>query len=126
MTILLANQIRGSTHDITIKDSADVTIVPSAADKVRVVIGRLSEFGGTAAVPTGAKLIVTSGVVTGNGSSFTKDGGGVGINRLRLDAQDLTWEPGTYTMLVDFFDDSDAEEWKTVDRQIFILGETFS
>ncbi len=125
MTILLANQIRGSTHDITIKDSADATIVPAAADEVRVVICRLSELGGTAAVPTGAKLIVTSEAATANGSSFTKDGGGVGINRLRLDAQDLTWEPGTYTMLVDFFDDSDAEEWKTVDRQIFILGETF-
>ncbi len=125
MTILAANQIRGSTHDITITDAAGATIIPAAADKVRAIIGRLSELGGTAELPTGAKLIVTSGSPTANGSSFSKDTPTAGINRLRLDAQDLTFAPGTYTLLIDFFDNADAMEWKTVDRQVLILGETF-
>ena len=124
MTIVAADQLRGKTVDITLKDSADAEIVVVGADVLRAMICRLTELGGTAELPTGHKLLVRSDTPTVNGSTFTKDTPSANTHRLRLDAQDLTFEHGTYTLVIDLFDDADTQEWKTVDRQVFVLGET--
>ena len=120
MALISADQFRGITRNITINKADGTTLTPGANDKVRAIICRLSELGGTADNPTGAKLIVTSGADTDNGSSFTKGA----INVLRLDAQDLTFGPGVFTLLVDYFDNADEGEWKHVSTQVFVLGET--
>ena len=108
MTLILAYQERNKTVDVYIKDANDETITPGAGDLVRIIIGREGET---------PKLSVTSGTDTANGSSVTKGA----ANRVRLDAQDLTFAPGTYTLFVDYFDSADASEWKSVDRQCFQL-----
>ncbi len=110
MTLILAQQDRGLTRDIVIQNSAGATITPGANDQVRARILRLGQ------VP---KLTVT-GTANGNGSVFTKNSPSSGTNRLRIDATDLAAiDPGTYTLMIDYFDRADTSEWKTVDRQVF-------
>lgn len=112
MTLILAYQDRGLTRDLVILDANGDTITPGTHDEVSVRIGREGEV---------AKLSVASNAPTANGSTLTK---GV-TNRLRLDATDLTsFEPGTYTMFFDFFDNADAAEWKNISRQVFHLEPT--
>jgi hypothetical protein len=109
MTLIYAYKGRGVTKDITINDGSGVVITPGTNDLVRISIGRVGED---------ALFSVTSGTPTGNGSSITKGA----TNRLRIDASDLEdMDPGTYTLFVDYFDNADAQEWKTVDRQVFVL-----
>lgn len=108
MALIYAYQNRGLTRDITIQDTNGATITPGDSDKVRAIIAREGEV---------AKLTVVSGTPTSNGSSFTKGA----ANRLRLDASDLSFDPGTYTMQIDFYDAADAAEWKVVSRQCFFL-----
>lgn len=108
MTLIYAYKDRGITRDIVIKDADDNTITPAAADKIRVTIGREGET---------AKLTLTSDASTANGSSLT-----IGAtNRLRLDASDLSFKIGVYSLIIDMYDNSDAGEWKNVDRQTFCL-----
>jgi len=112
MTLIVAYQGRGISRDLTILDADGNTITPSAADNVRVIIGREGEV---------AQLTVIGGTPTANGSSLTKGA----TNRLRLDASDLDdIEPGVYTLQFDYYDSADAQEWKTVDRQVFCIRET--
>lgn len=111
MTLIYAYKDRGITRDLTIYDADGETITPASGDKVRVVIGREGET---------AKLTVTSDAPTANGSILTKGA----TNRLRLDAADLDFEPGVYTLFVDLYDSVDSNEWKNVDRQVFVLEET--
>jgi len=108
MTLILAYKSLGRTMLIVIKDANGNAIVPGANDKVRARIGRRD---GTSV------LTVDSDAATANGSSFIKGAS----NTLRLDASDLDFEPGTYTMFIDYFDNADAREWKNVDRQVFHL-----
>ena len=108
MTLIYAYKGKTETRDITIKDADGDTITPGTSDKVRVVISREGET---------AKLTVSSDAATANGSSITKGA----TNRLRLDGEDLDFSPGTYTMLVEFFDNSDSQTWKVVDLQVFHL-----
>jgi len=116
MTLILAYQNRGLTRDITILDTDGDTITPGANDNVRAIIGREGET---------AQLTITGGTATANGSSFTTNSPTSGKNRLRLDAADLALiDPGTYTLFIDYFDNADAQEWKNVDRQVFVLEET--
>ncbi len=116
MTLIYAYQDRGLTRDIVIRDADEAAITPGSNDNLRAIIGRLGDV---------AKLTVTGGTVTPNGSRFDKNFPTDGTNRLRLDASDLAAiEPGTYTLSIDFFDNADAAEWKTVERQIFSLEET--
>lgn len=115
MSLILAYQNRGVTHDITINEVDGTAYIPAAADEIRVIIGR------EGATP---KLTVASNVPTANGSTFTKNTPSDGVNRLRLDASDLDFEPGTYTLFLDLYDAGDAAEWKNVDRQVFCLEET--
>lgn len=116
MTLIYAYQDRGTTRDIVIRDADDAVITPGSNDNVRAIIGRLGEA---------AKLTVTGGSPTDNGSAFDKNFPTNGTNRLRLDASDLAAiEPGVYTLIIDFFDNADSAEWKTVERQVFSLEET--
>ena len=111
MTLIYAYKDRGITRGITINDASGNSVTPETADILRAIIGREGET---------PKLTVTSETATDNGSSFTK--GGVGEeNLLRVDAQDLDFEPGAYSLTIDFFDNSDSQEWKMVDRQVFHL-----
>ncbi len=111
MALIYAYQNRGLTRDVTIQDVNGNTITPGDSDKVRAIIGRDGET---------AKLTVTSGTNTANGSSFTKGA----ANRLRLDASDLSFSSGVYTLQIDFYDAADAAEWKTVSRQVLVLEGT--
>lgn len=117
MTMILAYKSRGKTVDITINDADGDAITPGTNDKVRAIIGREGQA---------AKLSITSGTNTANGSSFTKNSPSNGVNRLRLDASDLEFDPGTYTLWVDYFDNADSSEWKLVEKQVFVLEEATS
>ena len=112
MSLILAYQSRGLTKDFSIDDTDGNTITPGVNDKLRIIIGRLGET---------AELTFTSDAATDNGSSITPGAN----NRLRLDASDLALiDPGTWSLIVDYYDNADAQEWKTVSRQVFVLEET--
>lgn len=111
MALILAYRGRGLTRDITIKDAVGETITPGNNDHIRVSIGRLGDT---------PKLVVTSISATANGSFITKGT----FQRVRLDASDLEFEQGTYTFFIDYFDKADADEWKVIDRQVFVLEES--
>lgn len=121
MSLIYAYQNRGLSRNITITDANGDTIIPSSGDKIRVVIGREGKLGSDL---SGAKLVVTSDGATANGSSFAKNSVSSGTHRLRLDASDLAFGPGVYTLFVDYFDSNDASEWKNCDRQVFCLEAT--
>lgn len=101
-------QNRGGTRNVVIRDAAGAVITPGVNDLVRVRIGREGET---------EVFTVTSGTPTAAGSSVTAGA----MNVLRIDATDLAFSPGVYTMYVDYFDNADAAEWKEVDRQDFCL-----
>lgn len=115
MALWYAFRSRGLTKDIRIKGGPNGYILPGASDKLRAII---QQKGVTF-------LTVTSDAPTAAGSSFTKSGGEGGDtnNRLRLDATDLDIAPGTYTLVIDYFDGNDANEWKHVDSQVFQVEE---
>ena len=115
MTLVYAYQDRGLTRDIVILNSAGAAITPGANDKVRAKILRLGQS---------PKLTVTE-TPNANGSVFTKNSPSDGTNRLRIDATDLAAiNPGAYTLMIDFFDNADAAEWKTVDRQTIFIEQS--
>jgi len=113
MSLVYAYRNRGVTHDITIQDRTGATITPGGSDEIRAIIGHEGQT---------AQLTVASNAPTANGSTFTKGA----ANRLRLDASDLSFTAGTYTLAIDLFDASDNNEWKNVDRQVFVLEEDFA
>lgn len=116
MAHIHAYKDRGIVHDIILKDAIDNAIDLAAGDKLRAIIKRLGQT---------ALLTVTSDAPTANGSSFTIDGGDdANEHRLRLDASDLTFSPGVYTLLIDYYDDDDADEWKSAERFVFSLEDT--
>lgn len=118
MALIVARSGRGITKDITLLNAADEAIVPVSADKIRAYIGRDRLNGSDLA---SAELLVTSDAATANGSSFTKNSPSSGLNRLRLDASDLDFDPGTYTLYIDFLDSVDTSEWKAAGRHVFVL-----
>ena len=118
--LIRVNKSRGITKDLTIVKADESTIIPQSGDIIRVVIGREGRLGTNNA---DANLVVTSAAATSAGSSFTKGGGGGAKNRLRLDATDLAFAAGVYTMWFEMYDDEDADEWKLVSKHIFVLEE---
>lgn len=112
MSLIQAYKNRGRTINIVIQDVNSNAIIPGVNDEVRVSIGRQRET---------PKFTVTSGSPTPAGSSIIKGAS----NSLRLDASDLDFEAGVYTLFVDYFDNADAQEWKNVDRQVFHLVEDY-
>lgn len=119
--MIRATQNRGYTKIFTLLNSSGGVVVPGSSDRIRCVIGREAELG---ADLSGAKLTILSGSNTANGSSFTKNTPSSGKQELRLDAQDLTFAPGAYTLFIDYFDSSDDEEWKNVQKHVFYLEPT--
>ena len=115
MSLILAYKNRGLTKDLTILDGADAPITPGANDELRITIGHEGK------TPV---LQFVSGTPTDAGSSITKEGGENGSHRMRLDADDLSFPPGVYTLFFDYFDNADAEEWKNISRQVFCLEAT--
>lgn len=112
MTVILAQQYRGQSIGLTVLDEHSNTVALSVNDKLRVSIG----YEGQDPLFT-----VTSGTPTANGSMITLGSPSV----LRLDASDLTMDPGVYTLFVDHYDYSDRREWRNVDRQVFCLQGVF-
>jgi len=108
MTLIYAVKGKSETRDIIAKDVDGNAIIVGANDLIRASIGRQKQT---------AVFTVTSGTDTAAGSSFTK--GATGTNRLRIVGADLDFQPGIYTMTIDFRDNSDGQEWKIIDRQTF-------
>lgn len=122
MALVYSYKNRGITKDITIQDGAGATITPTTNDKIRAIIGREGKLGTNL---VDAQLVVTSDAATANGSSFTKNSPLSGENRLRLDASDLDLIPaGVYSLMIDYYDNADAQEYKTVSRQVFCVEDT--
>lgn len=107
MALILAYKNRGLTRDIKLVDKDSAAITPKLQDQVRVSIGRIGEV---------AKLVITTDNPTANGSSITKGA----ANRLRLDASDLGFDVGLYSLFVEFYDFAE-DSWFSVDRQLFCL-----
>lgn len=108
MTLVYAYRNRGITRGMVLHDSGGRTVVPSEGDALRVTIGRDG---------SPPKLIVSSEEPTANGSTILLGE----TSLLRLDASDLTFDAGVYTLTLDYFDSADSREWKCVDRQVFVL-----
>lgn len=111
MALVVAYRNRGLTRNITILDANKDAITPGANDRIRAIIGREGES---------PQLTVVSGSPTANGSSFVMGA----VNVLRLDASDLDFDVGVWSLIIDYFDNADAQEWKNVSRQCFSLQET--
>jgi len=111
MALVIAQQNRGRTFDVTIQDADGNTIVPQANDQVRIRIGLVGETD---------KLSIASDAPSDYGSTVTKGE----KTRVRLDASDLLFDPGTYTLFIEYYDYDDVQEWKQVDRGVFLLEET--
>ena len=116
MSLIKAEKGRGKTVNLTIYDGAGDVITPSAGDKIRVYIGRGSRLGTALA---GAQFLITSDADSAAGSSLTKGA----TNVLRMDATDLNFSAGIYSLWFEYFNNADASEWKMVDRQVFYLEE---
>jgi len=126
MALIFAYKDRGKTIELTINNADDTVYTPTAGDILRVVIGREGKLGTNFA---DAQFHVTSEASTSNGSRITKNQdaqGNVenGTNTLRLDAQDLNFLAGVYTLFFSLVDNSDAQDEKVVDRQVFSLEDT--
>ena len=117
MSLIRVDKSRGKTFGITIKDAAGNVITPTGSDLVRIIIGYQGRLGANNA---NAKLVLVSGSPSAAGSSITAGA----ENTVRLDATDLSFDPGVYTMFVDYFDADDADEWKLVSKQVFHLRDT--
>ena len=120
MTLIYGYQHRGFTLGLVIRNASEEVVTPGANDRVRVIIGREEEISAVGEVVTGEKFVVVSGTPTAAGSRITLGAS----NQLRIDASDLGFEPGTWTLYVDYFDNADAAEWKNVERQVFHLERT--
>lgn len=112
MALIQAYQNRGITTDITILDADEEAITVESDDIIRAVIGRIGKA---------PALEIRSDAPTSNGSSFTKNSPSATSNRLRLDAEDLSFDPGVYTLFISLRDDGDADDWKEVARDVFVL-----
>lgn len=116
MTMILAEKSRGKTFTISPTQASGSPVAVGSNDLIRIIIGHEGRL-------SAAPLTLVSGTNSANGSSITVNVS-EGTHRIRLDADDLAFDAGTYTMVVDFFDNADAEEWKTIDRQVFHLEDT--
>ncbi len=115
MSLIFAYRNRGVSKSIVIYDGAGVAIVPGENDQIRVRIG----YEGT--LDTAPILTIASDAPAAAGSSFTKNAPSDGYHQLRLDATDLSFAAGIYSLAVDYYDHADAQEWKNVSRQVFNL-----
>lgn len=117
-----ATRYRGFTKDIVLANVDSEAIIPLAGDKIRAYIGRVQDVD--AETVSGAEFLITSDADSANGSYFRKNSPSSGYNRLRIDAADLSFPAGVYTLFVDFMDGNDANEWKSASREPFILEDS--
>jgi len=123
MALIFAYKDRGLTKELTINNADDTVYTPQANDILRVVIGHEGKLGTNFA---DAQFHVTSDAPTAAGSRITKNenaqGASVnGTNTLRLDASDLDFDAGVYTLFFSIVDNSDSQDEKTISRQVFSL-----
>ncbi len=123
MALIYAYRNRGLSRELSINNADGTIYEPAADDVLRVIIGREGKLGDAFA---DAQLHITSEDPTSNGSSITKnvDAQGnvaAGTNTLRLDAQDLNFKAGVYTLFFSLVDNADAQDEKTISRQVFVL-----
>lgn len=121
MSLILAYRNRGLTRHLVMLNASGNPIVPGTNDVLRIIIGHEGKLGTNFA---DAELTFTSSAPTSNGSSITKSTALPAENIMRLDAQDLTFPTGIYTLIFEFLDVADANENKNIDRQVFSLQET--
>jgi len=121
MALILAYRNRGLTRDLVIQNADGDPIIPGLNDVLRIVIGHEGKLGTDFA---DAELAFISGTPTSNGSSITKSTALPGENRMRLDAQDLSFPAGVYTLFFSIIDNADAVDEKVISRQVFSLQET--
>lgn len=114
--LVLAQQYRNKTLDVYLVDANGTVIVPGASDTIRAIVCREKTLETDL---SGAALTVIE-VASDNGSLFTKDTVD-GSNRLRFDADDLDFNPGTYVLFIDYKDNADADDWKNGGRHVFVL-----
>jgi len=119
--MVYAYQRRGLTRNVQILDANSNVIVPTGLDTIRAIIGREGQLGANLET---ALLVVASGSDTPAGSFFRKNDPSNGNNLLRLDASDLNFAPGTYTLFIELLDVADDSEWKNVSRDVFVLEGT--
>lgn len=122
MTLIYAYKNRTFTTDLVINDPDGIRI-PESGDRIRVIIGHESKLKDSTDL-SDAELVVVDNDPTDNGSTFTKGSSPLGLNRLRLDNLDLRFPAGVYSLIFDFRDLSDGNDWKTVSRESFVLEET--
>lgn len=108
-SLVTAYKSLGMSKTFNVYESG-VAITPAAGDKIRATIVRGS-------VPM---LTVGSDAPTVAGSSFVMGA----TSTLRLDASDLTFAAGVYSLLIDYYDLADAAEWKCSQRFVFVLEDS--
>lgn len=120
--VIHAVKLRGFTKDIILRDVNNDVIVPLAGDKLRAYIGRVHEIN--AETLAGAVFSITSDSDSAAGSYIRKNSPSSGFNRLRIDATDMSFDAGIYTLRVEFYDGNDANEWKVASSDVFILEDS--
>jgi len=109
MSLVYAYKDREVVRDITILDANGDVVTPAANDEVKVSIVRnMGE----------PELEVSSTGPTEPGSTLTINGSTV---RLRIVAGDLQFDPGVYDFIADFMDSNDGDQWKNIERHVFVL-----
>lgn len=116
--VVTAQKSRGFTKDIVLFNVDGDPVVALTNDKLRAYIGHEGDLNDDL---SGAVFLITTDTDSAAGSYFRKNSPSSGANRLRIDATDLSFDPGIYTLFVDFYDSNDANEWKTASRDVFIL-----
>jgi len=110
MTLVLGQKERGLSRTIQIFDAGGEVITPGEHDLVRVRINRQGQPD---------VLTVTSGTPSANGSTVIKGS----TNMVVLVSDDLDFAPGTYTLLVEYWDNTSAR-WMEVGRECIVLEHT--
>lgn len=122
MTLIYAYKNRTFTTKFVINDPTGIRF-PEDDDRIRVIIGHESRLKDSTDL-SDAELVVVDNDPTDNGSTFTKGTSPLGENQLRLDNLDLTFPAGVYSIIFDFRDASDGNDWKNVSREVFCLEES--
>lgn len=111
--MMRAERGRVFTNSVTLYDSSGVVIILGPTDKIRAQIS---------VVNASPVFTVSSDANTTNGSGFSKNSPAGGSNLLLIDADDLTFPPGTYTIFIDYVVSSQSSEWQNYSQSVFVLG----
>ena len=112
-------RFRNLVRDFTVYAVDGEVFQPTENDTLRVIIGR---GGRLTEIIDSAELVVTSEEPTANGSSFEINTPELGVNRLSLVEDDLSFDAGSYTLLIEL-KESELDVWRTLSRRVFVLEE---